>query len=249
VARWIGEVSPLMFATMARELAEADGVRPTLQHLVTLAVTAVPCDWAAAVMAEQITAKPAAMSASSEPELFDEVARISGEAGSSPGWEAFDSGDMVHCPDLATETRYPVYAAEMLRRTPVRSVLSFGLRLQDRNLGVLTVYGRRPGSFDEDAVRRAAVLADHATVAIDAAASADRADHLEIALRRNRVTATAVGILVERLRLTPAQAFDLLRIMSQHTNRKLADLAAHLVETGELPGVDDAPRPSRASSR
>jgi GAF domain-containing protein len=248
VARWIGEETPLMFASMARELAEVDGVRPTLQHLVTLAVTTVPCDWAAAVMAEQITAKPAPLSASSEPELFAEVARISGEAGSSPGWDAFDSGDMVHCADLDTETRYPAYAADMVRLTPIRSVLSFGLRLQDRNLGVLTIYGRRPGSFDDDAVRRAAVLADHATVAIDAAASADRADHLEIALQRNRVTGTAVGILVERLRLTPAQAFDLLRVMSQHTNRKLADLAAHLVDTGELPGVDDQPRASSAST-
>lgn len=99
-----------------------------------------------------------------------------------------------------------------------------------------------PWAFDEDAVRRAGVLADHATVAIDAAANADRADNLEIALQRNRVTGTAVGILVERLRLTPTQAFDLLRVMSQHTNRKLADLAEHLVETGELPGVDDLPR-------
>ena len=215
-----------MFATMARELAEVDGVRPTLQHLVTLAVTTVPCDWAAAVMAEQITPKPAPMSASSEPELFDEVARISGKAGSSPGWDAFDSGDMVRCPDLGTETRYPAYAADMVRLTPIRSVLS----------------------FDDDAVRRAAVLADHATVAIDAAASADRADNLEIALQRNRITGTAVGILVERLRLTPAQAFDLLRVMSQHTNRKLADLAAHLVETGELPGVDDVPRVSSTST-
>ena len=215
-----------MFATMARELAEVDGVRPTLQHLVTLAVTTVPCDWAAAVMAEQITAKPAPLAASSEPELFDEVARISGKAGSSPDWDAFDPGDMVHCPDLGTETRYPAYAADMVRLTPIRSVLS----------------------FDHDAVRRAAVLADHATVAIDAAASADRADNLEIALQRNRITGTAVGILVERLRLTPAQAFDLLRVMSQHTNRKLADLAAHLVETGELPGVDDVPRVSSTSS-
>ena len=186
--------------------------------------------------------------ASSEPELFDEVARISGKAGSSPGWDAFDSGDMVHCPDLGTGTRYPAYTEDIVRLTPIRSVLSFGLRLQDRNLGVLTVYGRRPGSFDDDAVRRAAVLADHATVAIDAAASADRADNLEIALQRNRITGTAVGILVERLRLTPAQAFDLLWVKSQHTNRKLADLAAHLVETGELTGVDDVPRVSSTSS-
>ena len=179
---------------------------------------------------------------SSDPQLFDEVARIAGAAGSSPGWDAFESGDAVHSPDLARETRYCAYATEMVRLTPIRSVLSFGLRLQGRSLGVLSVYGRRPSAFDEDAVRRAGVLADHATVAIDAAANADRADNLEIALQRNRITGTAVGILVERLHLTPAQAFDLLRVMSQHTNRKLADLAQHLVETGELPGVDDLPR-------
>ena len=113
-----------MFATMARELAEVDGVRPTLQHLVTLAVTTVPCDWAAAVMAEQITAKPAPLSASSEPELFDEVARISGKAGSSPGWDAFDSGDMVHCPNLGSGTRYPAYTDDMLRLTPAGVIAS-----------------------------------------------------------------------------------------------------------------------------
>jgi GAF domain-containing protein len=242
VARWIGEESPLMFATMARQLAEADGVRPTLQRLVTLATTTVPCDWSAAVMAHQITAKPASLSASSDAQLFDEVARIAGAAGSSPGWDAFEAGDVVHCPDLESEKRYCPYASDIVRLTPIRSVLSFGLRLQGRSLGVLSVYGRRPWAFDEDAVRRAGVLADHATVAIDAAANADRADNLEIALQRNRVTGTAVGILVERLRLTPTQAFDLLRVMSQHTNRKLADLAEHLVETGELPGVDDLPR-------
>src|SRR6476661_674731 len=145
-----------MFATMARELAEVDGVRPTLQHLVTLAVTTVPCDWAAAVMAEQITPKPAPMSASSEPELFDEVARISGKAGSSPGLGRVRLGRHGALPRPGH--RYPAYTDDMLRLTPIRSVLSFGLRLQDRNLGVLTVYGRRPGSFDDDAVRRAAVL-------------------------------------------------------------------------------------------
>ena len=236
-----------MFATMARELAEVDGVRPTLQHLVTLAVTTVPCDWAAASWPSRSPRNRRRWPRRPSPSCSTR-ARISGKAGSSPGWDAFDSGDMVHCPDLGTETRYPAYAADIMRLTPIRSVLSFGLRLQDRSLGVLTVYRRRSESFDDDAIRRAAVLADHATVAIDAAASADRADNLEIALQRNRITGTAVGILVERLRLTPAQAFDLLRVKSQHTNRKLADLAAHLVETGELPGVDDVPRVSSTSS-
>ena len=34
---------------------------------------------------------------------------------------------------------------------------------------------------------------------------------------------------------------DRLRELSQHDNRKLADLAAELVETGTLPGMDEEP--------
>ena len=236
-----------MFATMARELAEVDGVRPTLQHLVTLAVTTVPCDWAAAVMAEQITAKPAPLAASSEPELFDEGPDLR-EGRIQPGLGRVRLGRHGALPRPGHRDPLPGVRGRHGAPDPHPVGLSFGLRRRDRSLGVLTVYGRRSESFDDDAVRRAAVLADHATVAIDAAVSADRADSLEIALQRNRITGTAVGILVERLRLTPAQAFDLLRVMSQHTNRKLADLAAHLVETGELPGVDDVPRVSSTSS-
>jgi AmiR/NasT family two-component response regulator len=39
------------------------------------------------------------------------------------------------------------------------------------------------------------------------------------------------------------EAFDLLRWASQHLNRKLRDVAADVIETGELPG-----RPSRGRS-
>jgi GAF domain-containing protein len=231
----------IAFAGMARALAEVHGVRPTLERVVAHAIAAVPCDWAAAVAAHEISAKPARLAATTDPEVMGLVARIAGAAGTSPGWQAFETGTMVYCPDLTTETRFGGYPAAMVELTPIRAVLSFGLHLNGEALGVLSLYARDIDAFDSAARRRAAVLADHAGIAIDAATNVDRVDQLQVALLTNRTIATAVGVLVERLSATPDEAFDLLRVLSQHTNRKLSDIAEHLVRTGELPVVDERP--------
>ncbi|MDT4915523.1 MAG: hypothetical protein QOH89_223 [Pseudonocardiales bacterium] len=47
---------------------------------------------------------------------------------------------------------------------------------------------------------------------------------------RRCVEHTGIGSKVTR-----DQAFDLLRMASQHTHRKVADIAAHVTETGALP--------------
>ena len=50
----------------------------------------------------------------------------------------------------------------------------------------------------------------------------------------------AKGILMERHKLTADQAFAVLARASQHTNRKLVDVARYLTSTGEL--ADRPPR-------
>ena len=229
------------FAAVARDLAETAGVRPTLEQLVGYAVSLVPCDWAAAVVADHITSRPAPLSASSEPELLAVVAAIAGAAGTSPGWAAFEERSVVLVPDLAAEERFGTYAAEMLAQTPIRSVLSFGLAMQDHALGVLTLYSRSVDAFDVEAIARASVLADHAAIAIEGTIREDRAHNLQRALGSNRLIGTATGILVERHKLTPQQAFDLLRSISQNSNRKLVDIAESLVTTGEVPQFGRGP--------
>jgi GAF domain-containing protein len=231
------------FAAVARELAETAGVAPTLEQLVRHAVLLVPCDWAAALAAQHITAKPARFSASSDPQLLSVVAEIAASAGVSPGWVAFQERRVVLCADLAAEHRFGAYATEMVRRTPIRSVLSFSLLLQDEALGVLTLYSRSPHAFDERAVAQGSVLADHAAIAVEASLTARRAESLEEALESNRTIGMATGILVERHKLTPQQAFALLRTVSQHSNRKVLDVAEALVTTGEIPSYGRKPRP------
>jgi hypothetical protein len=66
-----------------------------------------------------------------------------------------------------------------------------------------------------------------------------------------------MGVLMNRHKISRSQAFDLLRVASQNTNRKLADIAVDVADTGvlDLPGPADdlarrdvPPRPLRPSS-
>ena len=57
--------------------------------------------------------------------------------------------------------------------------------------------------------------------------------HLEAAIASRTIIGQAEGILMERHRLSPEQAFQRLRTTSQHLNQKLREVAAELVATGQ----------------
>jgi AmiR/NasT family two-component response regulator len=60
------------------------------------------------------------------------------------------------------------------------------------------------------------------------------AANLQAALNSRAVIDQAKGILMERHKLTADQAFKFLAQASMAANRKLRDIAGHLVVTGEL---------------
>ncbi len=60
---------------------------------------------------------------------------------------------------------------------------------------------------------------------------------LESGLRSNRRIGIAVGIVMERFRLTPDDAFGVLQRLSQERNEKLHAIAERIVDNGELPGT------------
>ena len=70
-----------------------------------------------------------------------------------------------------------------------------------------------------------------------------RAANLEAALTTNRQIGAAIGILMHQHKITESQGFELLREISQHTNRKLRDVADELVFTGALPPDDGRASP------
>jgi GAF domain-containing protein len=119
------------------------------------------------------------------------------------------------------------------------SSLSVPLPVSEGVSGALNVYARQPNAFDEGSRSIAVRFASYAAVAagnLHAYRSArDRADNLQVALESRAVIDQAKGILMERSKLTADQAFQRLARTSMQTNRRVRDIADHLVSTGELP--------------
>ncbi len=97
----------------------------------------------------------------------------------------------------------------------------------------------KPRRIGPDEMIVADLLAQALALAVDRLLSskeaAEREAGLVQALASHRLIGQAVGILVERHRLLPAQAFDKLRRASQNRNLKVRDLAARVIETGSDP--------------
>ena len=67
----------------------------------------------------------------------------------------------------------------------------------------------------------------------DLAVATAHAEHLRRALVSNRQVGMAMGILMERHRLTQEQAFERLRDLSRRSNVKLRDVAEQIIFTGD----------------
>jgi AmiR/NasT family two-component response regulator len=110
--------------------------------------------------------------------------------------------------------------------------------------GSLNSYATSPHAFDGEAREIGFVLAAHASVAARAVQERTTLEQLgrqlHEALSSRDVIGQAKGILMERLRITPEDAFDALRRASQRLNLKLREIAQNLAETGEF--ADDTDR-------
>lgn len=98
--------------------------------------------------------------------------------------------------------------------------------------------GYRPGAV-EAALAQSAV--DHAIAVIRQQRLTDQvqtlqrtASSLQVALASNREIGAALGILMATHRISLPEAFNLLRTASQHSHRKLRDVAGEVVFTGAL---------------
>jgi GAF domain-containing protein len=217
------------FAELARVLQAESGRLGTLQTVCELAVKVIDADHASVAIRRGDAFRTVAAT-SDVPEFVD---RLQLESGEGPSIDPVAHESLVSA-DLGTDTRWPDFGPRAAAEAHVRSMLSNRLFVRDGSIGLLTVYAARPAAFDERDVVVAGVFAAHAAVALQAAEEQERADNLEIALRNSRRIGTAIGILMHEHRVDEQGAFDLLRQRSQQTNRKLADVADHVVYTGTL---------------
>jgi GAF domain-containing protein len=160
----------------------------------------------------------------------DDIQRALGDG---PSQQVLTEGRTVCIADLVTEPRWAEFAP-LAADVGVRAVLACPLPMPRKRLGVLSVYASRPGAFDPAAELVIPVFAARAAIA---AAYADKVTHLHRAIESRQVIGQAVGILMERHRLSAKQAFDSIVTTSQQSHIKLRELALRISETGEDPGA------------
>jgi hypothetical protein len=155
--------------------------------------------------------------------------------GRGPCVDAVLDSHVYRTGDLSADERWPEFGRKTVAETGVFSMLAFRLVLEDDDsLAGLNLYSRRPHAFDDSASLTGGVFATHAAIAVAAAGRQERIGNLEQALESNREIGIAIGVLMSAQLVTREQAFDLLRMASQHSHRKLRDVAAQVAETGVL---------------
>jgi hypothetical protein len=227
------------FAPLARHLFSSEELGDVLPEVLKFTVDAVSgCDWAGITLYRHGQIVDQVSSNAVAAELDD----IQFGTGVGPGPEAMHSQNPVYAPDLADSPRWPILAATATQ-LGVASVLCHGLFVhrpaQWSALGAFTLYSATADAFSDEDHEFGSILAAYISVAVAMAHRRDDVDRREAALHRGLSTRDVIGqakgILMERQHLSAGDAFDLLRRASQRLNRKLADVAQHLAETGEIP--------------
>jgi GAF domain-containing protein len=221
-----------MLASAVMEMTREQSLPATVERAVALVVDTIgPCD-AAAVMLF-VGGRPTTVTAS-DPALAD-LAEDHVDRGSSPALSAYVGQSPVCSGDLSADLRWPAFAETMVETFGFRSLYAVPLPHadadRDKPLGVLVAYAKVAGAFDSEEQETVRLLAVHATAALtDAVQQAQ----LHAALDSRTVIGQATGIVMERFALDASAAFAVLRRLSQTENVKLRDVAARIVETGEV---------------
>ncbi|MET0455743.1 MAG: GAF and ANTAR domain-containing protein [Mycobacterium sp.] len=146
---------------------------------------------------------------------------------------AVRDGRAVRSGSLGGEKMWPRFGPRV-GRMGVHSVLALPLLLPDRVVGAIGVYAYAKDAFDGHAEELGELFATPAAVAVHNAQALAEALTLNAQLRAALSTRPtidqAIGIIRARTGRSGADAFAQLQAMSQADHRKLADVAALVVE-------------------
>jgi hypothetical protein len=214
------------------------GLEDLLRHVAEYAVEAIPgADGAGLTLLEADRVDTMVASA----DFVREVDAIQYGIGEGPCITAATEGRAVRSGSLGADPLWPRFGPRVVR-LGVHSVLSLPLVVGTDVLGAMNVYAHDKNAFDERSVQLGELFSVPAAISVQnaqALAQARRlAVQLQAALTNRAVIDQALGIIMSRSGGTAADAFDRLRVMSQTENRKLSDVAQHV--------VDEAVRRARA---
>jgi ANTAR domain/GAF domain len=229
------------FAEIARHLYDAEDLDDVLTRIADVSVSAVPgCEMASITVRDDDGAFRTVAATHQAATAVDQAQQ---ETGEGPGLAAVTEA-VVYTPEFP-DPRWPGLGSRPAD-AGVHSAVSYSLvparpAADPLLTGSLNAYAGVAHAFDDESREIGLILAAHASIAVRAVGERSVLEQLghqlHDALASRDVIGQAKGILMERLRITPEDAFDTLRRSSQRLNVKLREIAQKLAETGEL---DDA---------
>ncbi|HZG93898.1 MAG TPA: GAF and ANTAR domain-containing protein [Mycobacteriales bacterium] len=212
-------------------LLEDETVEETLRRVGDLCVTLAACDTAGISVTDRGVVSTW-VATSPETERLDEHQYTTDEG---PCLDAIRQGHVLEVRDAAAEDRWPSYM-ERARAEGLVASVSYPMIVRGRSIGALNLYSFG-GPLPQADRNEVAVLAEHAAVAVANAQTYRRSrelvGHLTEALESRDVIGQAKGVLIALHSCDADEAFELLRGMSQRTNRKLRDIAAEVVASAQ----------------
>jgi transcriptional regulator with GAF, ATPase, and Fis domain len=209
-------------ALLARDLLAQGSVQATLDEIAAAAVRLVDgCD-AAGILAVR---GGRAVTLAARGPMVRECDRVQGELGEGPCFDLARRAAeerVFRIPDMTRPQPAWERFAARARGLGVGSMTGILLYTDREDFGALDLYARRPRAFGEEIEIAGWLLASHAAVAL---AGARTIDQLEHAMETRHAIGEAMGILMERHRMSEDDAFAVLRRISQHHNVKLRDVA------------------------
>jgi GAF domain-containing protein len=223
------------FHDIAGALYSATDTSDSLQQLADLAPkTFDSCRWAGIALVREGEVETAAASH----DIVRELDALQDDAGSGPVLTALVHASNVVISDVSADDRWPGFSTSA-GALGVRGVMAHRILVSGETLGALVLYADEPDAFDGIDEDACTIFAAYAGVALGCSAIVKREgrqlEELRRALASRDTIGQAKGIMIERLRLTPDEAFERLRVASMDRNIKLRDLADEVVRTGEVP--------------
>jgi hypothetical protein len=232
----------LSFSETVESLFSAGSVTDTLVSVVELAASTIEgCDYAGLFL---LDAGVVTAPVHTDP-IVVEINALQQQTNEGPCLDAIANRLIFYADDLSKDLRW-LHFAPRATRAGIRSVLALPLSTHTER-GALSLYACYPSAFGVVDRAKAAILVSMASLALSVAHSHEDEErqtaNLHAALSSRETIGEAMGILMERERITEHQAFDVLRRASQHLNIKLREVAQNLIDTGEDPDIGQ--RPSR----
>jgi len=220
------------YAGLGQELLTRQDVDEVFEALTSVGVRQVPGAEHAGITCYR---KGVLETLAATSELVTAVDKIQYALSSGPCVDAVRAGSVLRTGDLQAEPRWPEFGPQAYDATGIKSMMSFRLYKEEQD-GVVGInfYSTQSDAFTLWAQTVGLLLATHGALAVANAWARKRNADLSRALVSNRVIGVAIGMLASTHKITPEDALALLRIASQHKNRKLADLASQVVATGAL---------------